>query len=57
MLFFPQELRELLEEEKLLGVPVLVFANKQDLLNAAPSSEVSQGSNINDIHVESRDMY
>jgi ADP-ribosylation factor-like protein 3 len=34
------ELNQLLEEEKLAGVPVLVFANKQDLLNAAPAGEV-----------------
>lgn len=42
MFLFVQELLELMEEEKLLGVPLLVFANKQDLLNAAPASEVSQ---------------
>lgn len=34
------ELNQLLEEEKLAGVPLLVFANKQDLLNAAPAGEV-----------------
>ena len=39
--FFFQELRELLDEEKLSGVPVLVFANKQDLMNAAPPDEVN----------------
>lgn len=33
-----QELSELLEEEKLQGVPVLIFANKQDLdLKATPA--------------------
>lgn len=36
------ELGQLLEEEKLDGIPLLVFANKQDLLNALPSSEVSE---------------
>merc|ERR1712216_873217 len=28
------ELQELLQEERLAGVPLLVFANKQDLINA-----------------------
>lgn len=36
------ELNSLLEEEKLAGVPVLIFANKQDLLNAMPPKEVSR---------------
>lgn len=36
-----QELAELLEEEKLSCVPVLIFANKQDLLTAAPASEIA----------------
>lgn len=35
------ELGQLLEEDKLDGIPLLVFANKQDLLNALPASEVS----------------
>ena len=35
-----KEFSELLEEEKLLGVPILIFANKQDLLTAAKASEV-----------------
>ncbi|KAL9983652.1 hypothetical protein ACROYT_G005856 [Oculina patagonica] len=35
------ELYELLEEEKLNGVPLLVFANKQDLLSALPPDEIS----------------
>ena len=30
----------LLEEDKLNGVPLLVLANKQDLLNAATSNDV-----------------
>lgn len=33
-------------EEKLAGVPLLVFANKQDLLNAAPASELADGLNL-----------
>lgn len=44
-----QELTELLEEEKLAGVPVLIFANKQDLLTAAKASEIAEGLNLNSI--------
>ena len=46
---FPQELTELLEEEKLAGVPVLIFANKQDLLSAAKSSDIAKGLNLHSI--------
>nr|CAB3222891.1 ADP-ribosylation factor-like protein 3 [Phallusia mammillata] len=35
------ELRELLEDEKLSGVPLLIFANKQDLFNAAKASDIA----------------
>ena len=35
-----EELSALLEEELLQGVPVLVFANKQDLLNAMSGAEI-----------------
>ena len=35
-----QELSELLKDEKLAGVPVLVFANKQDLDLAMPPDKV-----------------
>lgn len=38
-----------MEEEKLTGVPVLIYANKQDLINAAPASEVAQGLDLNGI--------
>merc|ERR1719398_322391 len=34
-----QELRELLAEDKLGGVPLLIFANKQDLLQAISADE------------------
>ena len=34
------------EEEKLAGVPLLVFANKQDLLSALPASDISVGLNL-----------
>jgi len=43
------ELGELLDEEKLSGVPVLIFANKQDLLNAAPAAEIAEGLNLHSI--------
>ena len=36
-----EELLELLDEAKLNGVPLLVFANKQDLLSACPEAEVT----------------
>jgi hypothetical protein len=36
------ELQELLQEERLAGVPLLVFANKQDLLNAMKEDEVHE---------------
>lgn len=40
------ELNQLLCEEKLEGVPLLVFANKQDLLNALSADEISDGLNL-----------
>lgn len=36
-----EELLELLEEEKLANVPVLIYANKQDLFKAAPPSQIA----------------
>lgn len=39
----------MLDEEKLSGVPVLIFANKQDLLTAAPASEIAEGLNLHTI--------
>lgn len=44
-----EELSELLAEEKLLGVPVLIFANKQDLMNSARASEIAEGLNLHTI--------
>lgn len=41
-----QELSELIDEENLKGVPVLIFANKQDLATATPASEIAQGLNL-----------
>ncbi|XP_058876447.1 ADP-ribosylation factor-like protein 3 isoform X2 [Acipenser ruthenus] len=40
------QMAELLEEEKLAGVPLLILANKQDLLTAAPASEITEGLNL-----------
>ena len=37
------ELRQLVEEPKLDGIPVLIFSNKQDLLTALPPAEVRDG--------------
>jgi ADP-ribosylation factor-like protein 3 len=34
------ELKELLAEDKLASIPLLVFANKQDLLQACPADEI-----------------
>jgi hypothetical protein len=42
-------LAELLEEEKLRGVPLLIFANKQDLLNAAKASDITDGLSLHQI--------
>ncbi|CAF1092340.1 unnamed protein product [Brachionus calyciflorus] len=44
-----EELSELLAEEKLMGVPVLIFANKQDLMNSARASEIAEGLNLHTI--------
>mmetsp|Transcript_275 Transcript_275/g.260 ORF Transcript_275/g.260 Transcript_275/m.260 type:complete len:188 (+) Transcript_275:54-617(+) len=43
------ELQQLLEEEKLAGVPLLIFANKQDLLSALSPSELTAGLNLHAI--------
>jgi len=44
-----QELSELLEEDKLGGVPIMVFANKQDLFNAAPATEIAESLELTNI--------
>lgn len=41
-----QELSQLLEEEKLQGRPLLVLANKQDLVNALPPSDIADCLNL-----------
>eukprot|EP00041_Stephanoeca_diplocostata_P016975 m.337214 g.337214 ORF g.337214 m.337214 type:complete len:186 (-) comp20547_c1_seq2:1605-2162(-) len=38
-----EELTELLQEEKLANVPVLIFANKQDLPTASQASVIAEG--------------
>eukprot|EP00638_Chattonella_subsalsa_P022130 CAMPEP_0117886880 /NCGR_PEP_ID=MMETSP0950-20121206/20689_1 /TAXON_ID=44440 /ORGANISM="Chattonella subsalsa, Strain CCMP2191" /LENGTH=158 /DNA_ID=CAMNT_0005744423 /DNA_START=60 /DNA_END=536 /DNA_ORIENTATION=+ len=38
-----------LEEDKLAEVPVLIFANKQDLMNATPPDEISDSLNLSSI--------
>ncbi|VBB26596.1 unnamed protein product [Acanthocheilonema viteae] len=40
---FERELFELLDEEKLKNVPLLVYANKQDLVTAAKANEIAEG--------------
>ncbi|XP_063232942.1 ADP-ribosylation factor-like protein 3 [Bacillus rossius redtenbacheri] len=37
-----EELEELLADGRLAGVPLLVYANKQDLVHAAPAAEVAE---------------
>ncbi len=44
------ELDQLLGEEKLEGVPVLIFANKQDLISAHSSDEISDSLNLTSIN-------
>eukprot|EP00912_Choanoflagellata_sp_UC4_P001148 UC4_evm1s714 len=44
-----EELRDLLAEDKLLGVPVMVFANKQDLLLAARAAEIAKALSLHTI--------
>ena len=41
-----QELLELLGETNLAGVPLLVYANKQDLLNAHTEAEIVTSLNL-----------
>ena len=41
-----EELEGLLEEEKLRGVPLLVLANKQDLLSALTPVEIEESLNL-----------
>jgi len=43
------ELNALMEEQKLAGVPLLVFANKQDLLGAMPAKELAETMQLHNI--------
>ncbi len=43
------ELQELLFEEKLMGVPVLLFANKQDLMGSARADKIAEGLGLHAI--------
>lgn len=43
------ELSELFAEDKLLGVPVLVYANKQDLLHSASPAEIADNLGLSQI--------
>lgn len=50
------ELNSLLEENKLTGVPILVFANKQDLVTASSADEVGRYDEWYDESSSSIDM-
>lgn len=43
------ELSSLLDEEKLSGVPLLVFANKQDLISAMSAGEITTSLQLDNI--------
>merc|ERR1711968_99462 len=43
------ELQELMEEDKLAGIPILCFANKQDLMNATAADEVVEAMGLMDL--------
>ena len=43
------ELNELLQEDKLANVPCLIFANKQDLIQALPSDEIAEVLSLHNI--------
>lgn len=43
------ELNSLMEENKLAAVPILVFANKQDLVHAMPADEIATALSLHGI--------
>jgi len=43
------ELQQILDEESLAGVPLLIYANKQDLINALSQAEITAGLNLHAI--------
>jgi len=44
-----QELNELLQEDKLVDIPLLILANKQDLLQATPADDISESLSLHNI--------
>ena len=44
-----QELIDLVDDEKLAGIPLIVFANKQDLLQALPANEIAEKLGLRNI--------
>ena len=44
-----QELSDLIEDEKLAGIPLIIFANKQDLLQALPAGEIAEKLGLRNI--------
>ena len=40
------ELKELLAEDKLATIPMLVFANKQDLMGSCPAPDIAEALNL-----------
>ena len=44
-----EELQALLEEDKLAGVPLLIFANKQDLMSSLSADEIEEMLNLSSI--------
>jgi len=43
------ELQQLLDEEKLASVPLLIMANKQDLMNALSPDEITAELGLNEL--------
>ncbi len=43
------ELQQLLDEEKLSSVPLLIMANKQDLMNALSPDEITAELGLNEL--------
>ena len=41
-----EQLQQLLEDEKVAGVPMLVYANKQDLMLAMPADEIEDALHL-----------
>jgi len=43
------ELQRLLDEDKLIGAPLLIYANKTDLINSLNVNELTAGLNLHSI--------